>query len=213
MSWAGKARTSRSGRLPTQDSIGRPLAAATLTEAPAGFFGPSSDWAGIALLVTPVAYRSSERDTQLSRRRAMMVPMSVSHVFSCDRCHGEAGRVTLFGRGEVIPRATGGSLAEVGAVMSKLENTDAERPRLQVLSGVGDLTMFEFDLDATLSALGAADARSLHALDLETVPFWCPRCDASYCAQHWTTWDLFDDGFFDEKRGTCPSGHERRIID
>lgn len=38
--------------------------------------------------------------------------------------------------------------------------------------------------------------RSLHALDLETVPFWCPRCDASYCAQHWTTWDLFDDGFF-----------------
>ncbi len=32
-SWPGKARTSRSGRLPTHDSIGLPLAAATLTSA------------------------------------------------------------------------------------------------------------------------------------------------------------------------------------
>ena len=93
------------------------------------------------------------------------------------------------------------------------DNSSAEKPRLQVLSDVGDITVFEFDVAATLAALGAGDAEALHALDLEYVPFWCPRCNASYCDRHWVTWDLFADGFFDEKRGRCPAGHERRLFD
>lgn len=136
--------------------------------------------------------------------------MAVSHVFSCDRCRAEAGRVTLFARGEVIPAGTRDPKDEV---MSHANNSEADRVRLQVLSGVGNVTMFRFDVSATLAALGGGDARALHALDIEFVPFWCPPCDASYCGQHWVTWDLFDDGFFDEKRGKCPAGHERRILD
>jgi len=97
--------------------------------------------------------------------------------------------------------------------MSHSDNSSPEKPRLQVLSDLGDITMFECDVAATLAALGAGNARALHALDSEFVPFWCPRCGASFCGQHWVTWDLFDDGFFDEKRGRCPAGHERRLFD
>lgn len=136
--------------------------------------------------------------------------MAICHVFRCDRCRAEAGRVTLYARGEAIP---GRTRDEVDTAMSGVDNTDAEQPRLQVLSQVGDVTFFEFDVAAALAALGAGDARALHALDLEFVPFWCPRCDTAYCGQHWITWDLFDDGFFDEKRGRCPAGHVRKLLD
>lgn len=136
--------------------------------------------------------------------------MAVSHVFPCDRCSNEAGRVTLYARGETIPSLGGGKVDEV---MTQVANTGAGHPRLEVLSPLGNMTVFEFDADAALAAIGAGDVRSLYELDLEFVPFWCPKCDASYCAQHWTTWVLFDEGFFDEKRGECPMGHERKLMD
>lgn len=103
--------------------------------------------------------------------------------------------------------------------MSQFDNDPADRARLTVVSGVGTVTFGEFDLKGALSALGAANvgngrvARALYAIDSDFVPFWCPRCPASYCSRHWETWDLFDDGFFDEKRGRCPKGHERKLID
>jgi hypothetical protein len=76
-----------------------------------------------------------------------------------------------------------------------------------------DSGLAEFDLDAALAAIAAGDAKALYAIDLELVPFWCPRCHRSYCARHWQTWDLFDSGLFDEKRGRCPKGHERKLLD
>ena len=98
-------------------------------------------------------------------------------------------------------------------MMSHFDNESAGRSRLTVISAVGHVSFAEFDLSATLRAIGAADAKALYAIDLEFVPFWCPRCHASYCGRHWETWDLFDDGFFDEKRGRCPKGHERKLLD
>jgi len=136
--------------------------------------------------------------------------MAISHVFRCHRCRVEAGKVTLYARGETIP---GRIRDEFDRAMNEVDNMQAEQPRLQVLSQVGNVTFFEFDVAAALAALGAGDARALHALDLEFVPFWCPRCDTAYCGRHWITWDLFDDGFFDEKRGRCPAGHERKLLD
>jgi hypothetical protein len=53
-------------------------------------------------------------------------------------------------------------------------------------------------------------------LDSEIVPFYCRECAASYCEAHWTTWSIFDEdwpSWFDELRGRCPGGHERRIYD
>lgn len=136
--------------------------------------------------------------------------MAVGHVFSCDRCGAEAGRVTVYAPGEAVP-GRGGN--EISRLMNQFDNDSAERSRLTVISGVGDVSFAGFDLNATLRAIGAANAMALYAIDLEIVPFWCPRCHASYCGRHWETWDLFDDGFFDEKRGRCPKGHERKLLD
>jgi hypothetical protein len=136
--------------------------------------------------------------------------MAVSNVFKCAQCAADAGSVTVYARGEPIPAVSGDELDMVSA---RVANRNSARPRLEVRSGLGSVTVFEFDLDSTLAALAAGDGRTLHAIDVEIVPFWCPRCGTSYCAEHWTTWDLFDEGFFDQKRGRCPKGHERMLLD
>jgi hypothetical protein len=62
--------------------------------------------------------------------------------------------------------------------------------------------------------IAAGDTRALYAIDLEFAPFYCPRCDACYCGEHWTRWDVFDDdGWHDSIRGLCPQGHERMLED
>lgn len=67
---------------------------------------------------------------------------------------------------------------------------------------------------ALRAAVAAGDARALHAVDPELVPCFCPECGQSYCGEHWTTRDVFDDdGFHDAIRGTCPEGHERLLED
>jgi hypothetical protein len=136
--------------------------------------------------------------------------MAVGHVFTCHQCGDEAGRLTVYAPGEAVP-GRGGN--EVGQLKSRLDNDSAGRARLAMVSGLGDVTFSEFNLDATIAAIAAGDAKALYAIDLEFVPFWCPSCHRSYCARHWETWDLFDDGFFDEKRGRCPKGHERKLLD
>jgi hypothetical protein len=67
-----------------------------------------------------------------------------------------------------------------------------------------------------VAALDAADAARLFAADEEFAPFWCPRCHASYCGDHWQSWLVFDPedpGWLEEQRGTCPEGHERMLFD
>jgi hypothetical protein len=66
------------------------------------------------------------------------------------------------------------------------------------------------------AALAAGDVGGVFALDPEYTPFYCPACDASYCAGHWDRWDVFDDevpGWHDSIRGRCPYGHERILED
>ncbi|HEX9083402.1 MAG TPA: hypothetical protein VF836_01580 [Gemmatimonadaceae bacterium] len=62
--------------------------------------------------------------------------------------------------------------------------------------------------------IDAGDARALHKIDLELVPFFCPACDKCYCGVHWKRWDVFDDdGWHDSIRGACPEGHTRMLED
>jgi hypothetical protein len=63
------------------------------------------------------------------------------------------------------------------------------------------------------SALEQHDVAALFAIDREFAPFWCPDCEAAYCAIHYRHWDVYDDGFFDCVRGVCPRGHERMLMD
>ena len=63
-------------------------------------------------------------------------------------------------------------------------------------------------------ALHDNDVRALFALNLEYTPFYCPRCDASFCRKHWRIWQVFEeDGRVDCIRGTCPNGHTRMLED
>jgi hypothetical protein len=74
----------------------------------------------------------------------------------------------------------------------------------------------EGGVDAVRAAMLAGDPEALRRLDPEIVPFYCRECAASYCEAHWTTWSVFDTdwpSWFDELRGICPNGHERRIYD
>jgi hypothetical protein len=64
---------------------------------------------------------------------------------------------------------------------------------------------------ATAIATGLEFA--LYALDPEYAPFWCPKCRASYCREHYRSFPVFDYGFFDCIRGVCPKGHERTLAD
>lgn len=70
-------------------------------------------------------------------------------------------------------------------------------------------------VDDVQAAIEAGDAATLFRAHRELVPFWCPACAATYCPDHWTWWEVFEEDwfFFDEARGTCPHGHERMLWD
>lgn len=70
------------------------------------------------------------------------------------------------------------------------------------------------DEERLLAAVAAGDARALYAVNPEFAPFFCPRCNSCYCADHWEQQDDFEeDGWFDCVRGTCPRGHKRMLQD
>lgn len=117
-------------------------------------------------------------------------PTLAHATFACSVCGAEAGRISLDG---------GASSAEIKRTSFTSELRGAV-PSAQ--------------LDALRAAVESSDARRLHALDLEYAPFYCPKCDAVYCREHWVKWDVFDDdGWHDSIRGRCPSGHERMLED
>jgi hypothetical protein len=61
--------------------------------------------------------------------------------------------------------------------------------------------------------LAARDIVAVYELNRLWMPCYCPTCDAIYCRDHWATETLFDEGFYDCIRGTCPSGHTRTVDD
>jgi len=71
--------------------------------------------------------------------------------------------------------------------------------------------------ESVVGAIRAPDAATLFAIDQELVPLYCPSCGASYCLDHWDTWEVLDPDVeyfrLEEVRGVCPMGHERMIHD
>jgi hypothetical protein len=136
--------------------------------------------------------------------------MAIEHVFACRECHEEAGRLILYAPAEAIPGVQGDALYSLSV---EFANRQIESPRLTMSSPWFGTSYSKFNLSQVMNAVSSGDARTLHSIDEEMVPFWCPTCSASYCAKHWKTWVVFDEVFFDEMRGTCLKGHERRIAD
>ena len=66
------------------------------------------------------------------------------------------------------------------------------------------------NLAAAIQAACSIDAAALHALDQTWVPFYCPRCERSFCAEHWVLQPACNWGF-DHYAGSCPDGHPHLI--
>lgn len=113
--------------------------------------------------------------------------------FACGACGQAAGSVQLFGpasAGEIV-RESFTSSSTYG-----VSPENFERLRTIVISG---------------------DAPSLYEFNLEIASFYCSDCHASYCGEHWSVWNVFDDeeGFdwHDSIQGRCPRGHQRMLED
>ncbi|MBO2449137.1 hypothetical protein J4573_18680 [Actinomadura barringtoniae] len=57
------------------------------------------------------------------------------------------------------------------------------------------------------------DALEIRRVHWELAPFLCRECGDVYCWTDWKPSVTFDDGFYDETRGTCPRGHRQTIDD
>ena len=72
------------------------------------------------------------------------------------------------------------------------------------------------DAGRVVQFLRHGDIQNLYRMDEEYAPFYCPKCDAVYCGDCWRQWPVFADdypGWFEEMRGVCPAGHQRRLTD
>lgn len=121
-----------------------------------------------------------------------MTDLEAEAAFFCSLCGKEAGHIALIRRDD-----------GVHCVRRSFTST---------LSGGPPLTG---EAPARLrAAVERADAAELHRFDFELAPFYCPDCDSSYCGDHWTRVDMFDDeGFHDSIRGICPNRHQRMLED
>lgn len=87
---------------------------------------------------------------------------------------------------------------------------------LVILSPAGEQfgPVEETQVAAIRELLERGNAAGLYRLDDEYAPFYCPTCKAVYCGECWTCYATYDrTGWYDETRGICPNGHERRLVD
>ena len=118
--------------------------------------------------------------------------------------------VALADRFDLAAAAHAGQAKHLCALCGKEAGTltcaDGELRRVSFTS-----VLTQRETPAVRAALGSA--RALYELDFELAPFYCPVCDRSYCGEHWSATDVFEDCVHDSIRGTCPEGHERMLED
>jgi len=133
--------------------------------------------------------------------------------FTCAACRGQAATLWLVLPGEADPAqaaiALGGPPVMDGLVASAMPGAC----RLIIHGGPAPMVVAPVPRYEVTGALLAADAASLFSVDPELAPFWCPACAASYCAAHYLAETLYDEGFMDGIRATCPRGHTRLVQD
>jgi hypothetical protein len=134
-------------------------------------------------------------------------------MYLCGACGKVAATVTLVPPGQPDPRPKPKPPAVppgTGKVVSEVFPSYA---RLAIDGGPVSLTRGPVSMERVTIALRAGSAAALFEIEQEYAPFWCPKCRASYCREHYRSWPVFDDCFFDCLRGVCPKGHERILED
>ena len=138
--------------------------------------------------------------------------MTASATYRCAGCGTIASTVTLVAPGQRDPRLT----REPPGWSPGVATIDTAFPRwaqLSIDSGPISVTIAPVPMEAFAAALETGSGAALFALDSEYAPFWCPNCEESYCREHYRSFEVHDEGFFDCIRGVCPEGHERTLED
>lgn len=129
--------------------------------------------------------------------------------FYCGECGARASDVRF-----LPPTVIDHDLAARPGTPQGVMEIGADQPRLAIHGGPVTVQIHPLERAAEVAqAVQHGDARALFGLDQEYAPFWCPRCSAAYCDDHWDVEVLFDDGFYDRQMGTCPRGHRRKLMD
>lgn len=136
-----------------------------------------------------------------------------SVTYPCASCPNPASTVTLVGRGQPDPNLTPAPPGLPDGVGSIFSTVLPDAGMLSIKGGPVSVSLGPVDLDRVAAALATNDPAELFAIDFELAPFWCPKCAASYCGDHYRAITLYDEGYFDCIRGTCPAGHERMLMD
>jgi hypothetical protein len=141
----------------------------------------------------------------------MLIDSGARARFFCGVCGKPAATVTLALAGQPDPRLT----PEPNGAPLGISGLRSEFAGLSIQGGPMSCTTIVADVDIKLSkeALLDANAGALYAINYEFAPFWCPRCQCSYCQEHYPRMVTYDDGFFDAIYGICPQGHRRKIDD
>ncbi len=136
---------------------------------------------------------------------------SVGASFFCRVCGGEASHVTLVPPGQPNP----GCIPETPDMLPGASRMFIDEPRLSIRGGpVSVMKRLPGKyVEGVKDALLAGSAAQLYAIHDEFAPFWCPKCGCCYCKEHYSSYVVYDDTFFDYIHGTCPEGHERILID
>lgn len=85
--------------------------------------------------------------------------------------------------------------------------------RLRDFSQDAEYRLSDAQAEALIQLFTEGALMRVFELDREYAPFYCPACDACYCAAHWKRRTTYDQGFYDAEYGTCPQGHERMLFD
>lgn len=125
-----------------------------------------------------------------------MMEQDSAFSISCCACNKPAANVSFATRPQFgLAIAQRGFLGEFFAAVLGRQNASAE-------------------LFAEIRDLARKDLSALYALDSDFFGFICRRCGAAYCRECWkNVYPVFDDGYYDETRGTCPRGHEQMLQD
>jgi hypothetical protein len=124
--------------------------------------------------------------------------------FRCATCNGVAATATYVQKGESYPDPF-------------LKDVAHESDWLVIEGFLGTQgKLLESYAAAVREALEKSSAKQLYHVDRLWAPFYCSRCQASYCWDCWRTFPVMDDeypGWYDYTEGICPKGHERMIDD
>lgn len=133
-------------------------------------------------------------------------------MYLCGACGAVASTVTLVAPGEPDPRMTPEADAPPG-LDTLFSSVLPDSAMLSIDGGPASLSMGAASTAEMVLAVESGDPAALYAIWYEYAPFWCPRCGLSYCDEHYRSYPVFDEGFFDYIQGICPRGHQRKLED